>query len=70
MSDLEFVQANLRECRGQWLRISREADVAHRAIYNIVRGLNDPRSSTVNKLAKWFRDQQAAEAAARAKEAA
>ena len=59
MSDLEYVRAKLRDSKGQWLRISKETGVAHRAIYNIVRDLNDPRSSTINALALWFRERDA-----------
>lgn len=60
MSDLEFVRSRLRESKGQWLRISKETGVAHRAIYNVVNELNDPRSSTVNALAAWFKTQDEA----------
>lgn len=65
MSDLDFVRSRLRESKGQWLRISRETGVAHRAIYNVVKkDSHDPRSSTVDALARWFRDRDASPPAA------
>lgn len=59
-TDLDFVRARLRETKGQWLRIARETGVGHRVIYNVVYEINDPRSSTVNALAAWFRAQDCA----------
>jgi predicted transcriptional regulator len=54
MADIEFVRAELRARKGQWLRVAAESGVAHRAIYNVVYGKTDPRLSTVEKLTKWL----------------
>lgn len=62
MNELEQVRAKLRETKGQWLRIARESNVSHRAIYNVVYGKVDPRVSTVENLAKWFRENEPAKA--------
>lgn len=54
MSDIEVVRGHLRATKGRWLQVARDSGVSHRAIYNVVYAKNDPRTSTVAKLAAYF----------------
>jgi len=58
MAEIDYVRTRLRDTKGQWLRVARESGVSHRAIYNVVYLDKDHRTSTISKLAAWFREQE------------
>lgn len=60
MSEIERVRQQLLTRKGQWRRIAQESGVAHRAIYNVVYAKNDPRTSTIQALARWLQEAQSA----------
>jgi transcriptional regulator with XRE-family HTH domain len=55
MDAIAFVRSELAARRGEWIHIARAADVSYRALGNVMHGRNDPRVSTVDKLANWLK---------------
>jgi predicted transcriptional regulator len=57
----EYVRRKLERNRGQWKRISGESGVPYSTIKNLMQGLvNDPRTSTIDRLREYFRREQSA----------
>lgn len=58
---LEFVKESLEASRGDWPQISDKTGVPYPTITNLVQGkVIDPRVSTVQRLADYFRDKAVA----------
>jgi hypothetical protein len=55
MDTAQFVRDELASRRGEWIHIARASGVSYRALCNVAHSRNDPRISTVAKLADWFR---------------
>lgn len=55
MDTAEFVRHELADRRGEWIHIARASDVSYRSLCNVAHSRNDPRTSTVDKLARWLR---------------
>jgi hypothetical protein len=54
MDTIVYVRAELEARKGEWIHIARESGVAYRSLCNVVHSRNDPRVSTVGKLAMWL----------------
>lgn len=58
---LDFVKRNLQGCKGEWRRISIDSDVPYDTLTKLaLGGVADPRISTVQKLADYFRQNPSA----------
>lgn len=55
MDTVTFVRDELSRRRGQWIHIAKHAGVSYRALCNVAHVRNDPRVSTVEKLAAYLR---------------
>lgn len=55
MDTTQFVRDQLAARRGEWIHIAQASEVSYRALCNVAHSRNDPRVSTVSKLADWLK---------------
>lgn len=55
MDPIQFVRDELAGRKGEWIHVAKASGVSYRALCNVMHDRNDPRISTVRKLADWLR---------------